>query len=147
MISHPCAPTTMQEKNQIQVSRGSRFPLSRSTYQVFFTSRFLQIKAPSLVIDTSMKTTWRKSSSWKLWKDCWKPTRGSGLKSRAGMTGEYFFSHFQTLTNASRFIKHLDVDWNFLLFLRQRYDNHVDLPEVWYMHLVLSFQPPFCAVF
>ena len=24
----------------------------------------------------------------------------------------------------------MDVDWNFLLFLRQRYDNHVDLPEV-----------------
>ena len=37
------------------------------------------------------------------------------------------------IIEASRFIKHLDIDWNFLLFLRQRYDNHVDLPEVWLM--------------
>ena len=29
-----------------------------------------------------------------------------------------------------RFIKHLDVDWNFMLYLRQRYDNHVDVQEV-----------------
>lgn len=99
MISHPCAPTYnhLQEKNQIQVSRGSCFPLSRSTYQVFFTSRFLQIKAPLSWIDTSMKTTWRKSSSWKLWKGCWKPTRDSGLKSRAGMIGEYFSLTFKPL--------------------------------------------------
>ena len=28
-----------------------------------------------------------------------------------------------------RFIKHFDVDWNYLLFIRQRYDNH-DMTEV-----------------
>jgi len=36
---------------------------------------------------------------------------------------------FEESRRNDRFIKHLDVDWNFLLFLRQRYDNHVDLPE------------------
>ena len=36
---------------------------------------------------------------------------------------------FEESRRNDRFIKHLDVDWNFLLFLRQRYDNHVDLQE------------------
>ena len=44
-----------------------------------------------------------------------------------------FPMHVYTWSGVNRFIKHLDVDWNFLLFLRQRYDNHVDLPEVWLM--------------
>jgi len=36
---------------------------------------------------------------------------------------------FEESRRNDRFIKHLDVDWNFMLYLRQRYDNHVDVQE------------------
>ena len=36
---------------------------------------------------------------------------------------------FLLIPSFFRFIKHFDVDWNYLLFIRQRYDNH-DITEV-----------------
>jgi len=36
---------------------------------------------------------------------------------------------FEESRRNDRLIKHLDVDWNFMLYPRQRYDNHVDVQE------------------
>merc|ERR1712226_303606 len=37
--------------------------------------------------------------------------------------------HFEELRRNDKFIKHMEVDENYLLFIKVRYDNHHDIPE------------------
>ena len=98
-IPTPFSPTTKCRRKIRYKSPEGRVFHSRGPLIRFSLPSNTSNQCSSLVIDTSMKTTWRRSSSWKLWKDCWKPTRVSGLKSRAEMIGK-FPLFFHTLSQA-----------------------------------------------
>ena len=142
MISHPWAPTTTSCRRKIRYKSPegrvfhSRGPLIRFSIPSTFSHKLKSLTCDRYLYENNLK----KKQQLKTLKRLLKTNQGLRFEeSRRNDRWWIFFPTFKTSTKSSRFIKHLDVDWNFLLFLRQRYDNHVDLPEVWYMHLYWAF--------